>query len=71
MDASAKHFDTSGKSRALLDHCAICKTPLRLPDRGLFGAIAGKIRPIEVAPARARSITQIHPADIVENQLLS
>jgi hypothetical protein len=31
---------------------------LGLPDKGLFGAIAGKIRTIEVAPARARSITQ-------------
>jgi hypothetical protein len=37
-----KHFDTSGKSAALLHHHAICKTPMDLPDNGLFGAIAGK-----------------------------
>lgn len=37
-----KHFDTSGKSRALFDHRATCKTPMALPDNGLFGAIAGK-----------------------------
>src|ERR1700682_2537636 len=38
-----KHFDTSGKSGALFHHRAICKTPMALPDNGLFGAIAGKI----------------------------
>src|SRR5882762_10480583 len=27
-----KHFDTSGKSAALLHHRAICKTPMALPD---------------------------------------
>src|SRR6267143_3219987 len=35
-----KHFDTSGKSVALFHHRAICKTPVVLPDNGLFGAIA-------------------------------
>jgi hypothetical protein len=46
MDAlsdPAKHFDTSGKSGAPFHHRAICKTPMALPDNGLFGAIAGKI----------------------------
>jgi hypothetical protein len=46
MDALStlrKHFDTSGKSGALFHHRAICKTPMALPDNGLFGAIAGKI----------------------------
>jgi hypothetical protein len=49
-----KHFDTSGKSAALFHHRAICKTPMALPDNGLFGAIAGKksLPTIEVAPAR-------------------
>jgi len=45
IDAGAiprKLFDTSGKSRALFDHRATCKTPMALPDNGLFGAIAGK-----------------------------
>jgi len=45
MDALStlrKHFDTSGKSAALFHHRAICKTPMALPDNGLFGAIAGK-----------------------------
>jgi len=37
-----KHFDTSGKSAALFHHHAICKTPMALPNNGLFGAIAGK-----------------------------
>jgi hypothetical protein len=37
-----KHFDTSGKSPAVLYHHAICKTPMVLPDNGLFGAIAGQ-----------------------------
>src|SRR5260221_8346111 len=37
-----KHFDTSGKSAALFHHQAICKTPMALPNNGLFGAIAGK-----------------------------
>jgi hypothetical protein len=57
MDALStlrKHFDTSGKSAALLHHRAICKTPMALPGNGLFGAIAGKksLPTIEVAPAR-------------------
>jgi len=45
MDAlsdPAKTFDTSGKSPALFKHRAICKTPMALPDNGLFGAIAGQ-----------------------------
>src|SRR6266853_5275052 len=57
MDAlsdPAKTFDTSGKSPALFKHRAICKTPMALPDNGLFGAIAGQksLPTIEVAPAR-------------------
>jgi hypothetical protein len=50
----AKTFDTSGKSAALIHHHAICKTPMALPDNGLFGAIAGKnsLPTIEVAPVR-------------------
>jgi hypothetical protein len=40
----AKTFDTSGKSAALIHHHAICKTPMALPDNGLFGAIAGRFR---------------------------
>jgi len=39
MDALStlrKHFDTSGKSAALLHHRAICKTPMALPDNGLL-----------------------------------
>ena len=54
-----KHFDTSGKSVAQVEHCAIYKTPMALPNNGLFGAIAGKkslptieVAPAEVAPAR-------------------
>jgi hypothetical protein len=49
-----KHFDTSGKSAALFHHHAISKTPMALPNNGLFGAIAGKksLPTIEVAPAR-------------------
>jgi hypothetical protein len=49
-----KHFDTSGKSAALLRRRAICKTPLSLPNNRLFGAISGKksFPTIEVAPAR-------------------
>jgi hypothetical protein len=49
-----KHFDTSGKSAALFHRRAICKTPMALPDNGLFGVIAGKksLPAIEVAPAR-------------------
>src|SRR6266478_366564 len=55
MDALStlrKHFDTSGKSAALFHHRAICKTPMALPDNGLFGAIAGKksLPTIAVAP---------------------
>jgi hypothetical protein len=45
MDALStrrKQFDTSGKSAALFHHRAICKTPMDLPDNGLFGAIAGE-----------------------------
>jgi hypothetical protein len=42
-ESRRKHFDTSGKSGALFHHRAICKTPMALPDNGLFGAIAGKI----------------------------
>src|SRR6266571_919509 len=47
-------FDTSGKSAALFYPRATCKTPMALPDNGLFGAIAGKksLPTIEVAPAR-------------------
>jgi hypothetical protein len=56
MDALStlrKHFDTSGKSGALFHYRAICKTPMALPDNGLFGATAGKSLPtIEVAAAR-------------------
>jgi hypothetical protein len=37
-----KHFDTSGKSPALVHLRAICKTSMALPNNGLFGAIAGK-----------------------------
>jgi len=37
-----KHFDTSGKSPALVHLRAICQTPTALPDNGRFGAIAGK-----------------------------
>jgi hypothetical protein len=37
-----KYFDTSGKSAALFHHHAICKTPMAVPYKGLFGAIAGK-----------------------------
>jgi len=39
---------------ALFHHRAICKTPVALPDNGLFGAIAGKksLPTIEVASAR-------------------
>jgi hypothetical protein len=37
-----KHFDTSGKSPALLHHHAISKTPMALPTNRPFGAIAGK-----------------------------
>src|ERR1700688_613878 len=53
-DPPRKHFDTSGKSAALLHHRTICKTPMALPDNGLFGAIAGKkcLPTTEDAPAR-------------------
>src|ERR1700737_4167775 len=62
-----KHFDTSGKSPAQFYHHAICKMPMVLPDNGLFGAIAGKIRPTgEVAaPARARRGGQAATAEFL------
>jgi hypothetical protein len=43
MDASAceKHFDSSGKSGALIHHRAICKTAHGAARRAL-GAIAGQ-----------------------------
>ncbi len=34
---SRKHFDTSGKSPARLHDRGICRTPMTLPDTGLFG----------------------------------
>ncbi len=50
-----KHFDTSGKSPALIHHRAIIR-PMTLPGSRLFGAIAGRHPEltIEVAPARHR-----------------
>jgi hypothetical protein len=37
-----KHFDTSGKSGALIHRRAICKTSMALLGDGLYGTIAGK-----------------------------
>jgi hypothetical protein len=43
-----KHFDTSGKSPALLQHRATFKPLMALPN-GLFGAITGqKSRPLKL-----------------------
>jgi hypothetical protein len=40
-----KHFDTSGKSVALIHHPANCKTPMTLPDgRPMVGPMRGSIQ---------------------------
>jgi hypothetical protein len=47
-----KHFDTSGKSAALLHHRAICKTAHGAAHRALGAMTGQKSRQLKIAPAR-------------------